>query len=140
MKYIGQAVEQFQKMDARVSNIEYAVVEMAKHIDSRDKSLAPLVELAEKAKKMREAQSTNTQQSSQQGTAQSLGGLLQLLPMIMGSGGGESEFDKTLKEMGMENMLLGREVIRQVFSRGAKEILDTVDGKMKAFRESRSQK
>ena len=64
-------------------------------------------------------------------------GMIQNLIMralVGGGGGGSSEFDKMLREMGMENMLLGREIIRQTFTRGAKDILDRVDSKMAEFR------
>ena len=98
MKYISVAVEQFQKMDERVTNIEDAVMNMAKGIDARDKSLAPLVELAERAKQMREAQPQG------QGSPQAGGGGMGLIQMLApflrgGGGGGESWIDEEMKTL-----------------------------------------
>jgi len=142
-KYINQAVEAFQAQEQRINNIETALTQIATHIGESDKKLAPLVQLADQIQKSREAMAKAPQGQPQMPMGQGGGqGLEELImkygPMIFGGGGGgSSEFDKMLREMGMENMLLGREVIRQVFSRGAKEILETVDGKMAVWRKEK---
>lgn len=102
MKFIGMAVETYQQMDARMTNVENAIMTIAKHIDESDKKLAPLVDLAEKVKQARTAQPQNTSQPTGIPSSGGNEGLIQLLmqmaPALLGGGGGQSERMTKLSE------------------------------------------
>lgn len=135
-----------EKVEATQEAQGKAITLIAENMPTEERIRNALVQTIEaKQKEAREAYAKAMQQQGQPQMPMRQGGggitiadLLQYAPMVLG-GGGSSEFDKMLREMGMENMLLGREIIRQTFTRGAKDILDRVDAKMAEFKAKKSE-
>lgn len=129
------------KMEATQEAHSEAITMMAKAMPTEEgikNAVSQSIENAQEKTKEAYVEAMKNQTDTQQGQGRGGMGEKMLMNFLMGGGGGGiSEMDKMLIEYGRENMMLGREVIRQVFSRGAKDILDRVDENMKMWREKR---
>jgi len=100
---LDKIIDYTQKQDTRLANVEKAIIEIAKHIESSDEKLAPIVSALEQAQTA-QTQATANSNPAPQGMPCGMGALMQLLPSLLGGGGGDSEMTKRLMEMSIKRM------------------------------------
>lgn len=108
MKYIGQAVQTFEKLTKQVEDQGKAIVLISKHIQESDKKLAPLVNAIEQSNAAR-AQGPATPAGPTPAGAGGLGQIMQLLPLLSGGGGGNPMMEAMMKKM-VERSILGMDL------------------------------
>lgn len=89
MKYLAVAVQQFQSLSQMAAENREAVMQIAKHIESSDKKLAPLVSMLETAQQRQAQMQSQGQPAPQAGGNAAM--IMDAIKTVSSSGGGNSE-------------------------------------------------
>lgn len=121
--------------DARLKNVENAIVEIAKHIESSDQKLAPLVTAIEQAEAARAQAPPGSNPAAMPQGGMNIASLLQMLPSMLSGGGVDEEMralNKRMMEMSLNRMqadigfteAIKNAVVTSIAGKAAKRIVE----------------
>lgn len=134
-KHLGIAVKKLNEQAERIVVLETLVERMAVHLGNSDAKLAPLIEYANQIKEARKNAAGQSQPTEEQPSTGEGNWLKDVFREGMrGEAKRLTRTEEMFIDMGQEMMLTGKYFMRDILSRGAKNVIDQVEEDMKKIR------